>query len=64
MKIYIVYDTDGYNSQCVDRVFDTWRKAADYVIERYYSHNDFYKGMSQENLDSNAKEFVHEFEVE
>jgi hypothetical protein len=44
-------------------VFDTKRKALDYVIKEYYS-GPFYKGMNPDWLDNNASPYVIEKEVE
>jgi hypothetical protein len=66
MKVYLVYGLD-LNDSCeepfVKKVFDTERKALDYVIKQYYS-GEYYRNMRTDWLDNNASEFVVEKELE
>jgi len=55
-------DADDINN-VIDKIFDTKRKAYDYVIKKYYSEK-FYQNMRTDWLDNNASEFVEEKEVE
>jgi fatty acid/phospholipid biosynthesis enzyme len=62
MKVYIVMTSDGYNGNIVDRVFDTERKALDYVIKLEYS-TPYYSKMMAVWLDENARLHITEHEV-
>ncbi len=64
MKVFIIYASDGYNGQQVDKVFTSWRKAADYIIETKFKGNIWYEGRGAEFLDDAAKEFISEYTVE
>ena len=50
MKVYLVY---GLDKDFVKKVFDTERKALDYVIKKYYSGPEYCK-LGQTMLDDNA----------
>lgn len=63
MKIYIVFNDAQDGIELIDKVFDTQRKAYDYVIKKHYS-GDFYKKMIPAWLDDNASGHVEEREVE
>jgi len=61
MNVYVVYhymDRDGG----VNAIFDTERKALDFVIKEYYSA-PYYKSMDSYSLDKNAREYVVEMKV-
>jgi hypothetical protein len=58
MKVYVVHGDD-----IIDKIFDTKRKAYDYVIKKYYT-GEFYQNMRTDWLDNNASKFVEEKEVE
>jgi len=63
MKVYVVNtDSEGENS-VIDKVFDTERKALDYVIKKYYS-GPFYTKMIPAWLDDNAHSHIEEKELE
>lgn len=65
MKVYLVYlpsGIEGHDEEIVDSVFDTERKALDYVIEKLYS-GPFYQKMIPSWLDDNARSHVDEWEV-
>ena len=66
MKVYLVYglDSDDYCEEpFVQKVFDTERKAIDYVIKQYYSGPE-YRKLGQTMLDDNASNHVEEMELE
>jgi hypothetical protein len=66
MKVYLVYglDSDDYCEEpFVQKVFDTERKAIDYVIKQYYSGPEYCK-LGQTMLDDNASNHVEEMELE
>jgi len=66
MKVYLAYAESGIEGRdelILSAVFDTKRKALDYVIKEYYSE-PFYKGMNPDWLDNNASPYVVEKEVE
>ena len=56
MKVYLA-DVDGEYD-----VFDTERKALDYIIQKKYS-GSFYKGINPDCLDDNARRYVVEMKV-
>ena len=61
MKVYVVYnyvDRDGG----VNAIFDSHRKAVDYVIKEYYN-DAFYSNMPAHWLDNNAQTYVVEMEI-
>ena len=58
MKVYVVHGDD-----IIDKIFDTKRKALDYVIKKYYS-GEFYQNMRTNWLDNNASNHVQEMELE
>ena len=61
MTVYLVYnntDRDGG----VNAIFNTERKALDFVIKEYYSA-PYYKSMDSYSLDKNAREYVVEMKV-
>ena len=60
MKVYLVY---GLDKDFVKKVFDTERKALDYVIKKYYSGPEYCK-LGQTMLDDNASGNVQEMELE
>jgi hypothetical protein len=66
MKVYLVYGLDSDDcceEPFVKKVFDTERKALDYVIKQYYSGPEYHK-LGQTMLDDNASNDVEEMEVE
>ncbi len=66
MKVYLACvesGIEGRDEQIVGAVFDTERKALDYVIKKEYS-GSFYSKMIPAWLDDNARPHVVEMEVE
>lgn len=63
MKVYLVYNHTEDANDIIDKIFDTKRKAYDYVIKKYYSEG-FYQNMRTDWLDDNARPHVVEKEVE
>jgi hypothetical protein len=66
MKVYLAYvesGIEGHDEQTVGAVFDSERKALDYVIKAMYS-GSFYSKMIPAWLDNNASPYVIEKEVE
>jgi len=63
MKVYIIYCKDGYGEQVVDKVFSTHEKACQYIIEKEFRRNDYYKKFSDDELMREAMPFVTEEEV-
>ncbi len=66
MKVYLAYvesGIEGRDEQIVAGVFDTERKALDFIIKLYYS-GPFYSKMIPAWLDDNARPHVVEKEVE
>jgi hypothetical protein len=65
MKVYLAYvesGIEGCDEEVVGDVFDTERKALDYVIQQMYS-GPFYSKMIPAWLDDNARPHVVEMEV-
>jgi hypothetical protein len=58
MNVYLVYN----NSESVDAIFDTERKALDFVIAEYYSV-PYYQNMNSTSLDNLARKDVVEMKV-
>lgn len=66
MKVYLAYvdsGCEGVEYDIVGSVFDSERKALDYVIKKEYS-DPFYSKMIPAWLDDNARSHVVEMEVE
>lgn len=65
MKVYLAYvesGIEGHDEEVVGAVFDTERKALDYVIKEMYS-SPHYSKMIPAWLDDNARPHVVEMEV-
>ena len=61
MKVYVVYhymDRDGG----VSAIFDTERKALDFVIKEYYDA-PYFSNMNSHSLDKLARDYVVEMKV-
>ena len=63
MKVYLVYNDAEDGNSIIDRVFNTERKAIDYVIKKYYSRPE-YRKLGQTMSDDNASNHVEEMELE
>lgn len=63
MKVYVVYKDIEEENPGVDKIFDTERKAFDFVIKKYYS-GPFYTRMIPAWLDANASGHIEEKELE
>lgn len=63
MKVYIVYNDAEDGIELIDKVFDTERKALDYVIKKNYS-GPFYRKLGPTMLDDNARGDIEEKELE
>ena len=63
MKVYLVYNDPEDGVELIDKVFDTERKALDYVIKKYYSGPEYCK-LGPTMLDENASGNVQEMELE
>lgn len=63
MKVYLVYGDYSCEEPFVKKVFDTKRKALDYVIKKYYSGPEYCK-LGPTMLDDNASCNVQEMELE
>jgi hypothetical protein len=61
MTVYLAYNNNDRDG-CVNAIFDTERKALDFVIKEYYSA-PYYKSMDSYSLDKNAREYVVEMKV-
>ncbi len=63
MKVYITYCKDGYGYQEIDKIFSSSEKACQYIIEKEFRRNDYYKKFSDDELMREAAAFVTEEEV-
>jgi hypothetical protein len=63
MKVYITYCKDGYGEQVVDKAFSSHEKACQYIIEKEFRRNDYYKKFSDDELMREAAAFVTEEKV-
>lgn len=61
MNVYIVYNYMSRN-EGVNAIFDTERKALDFVIKEYYS-DPYFNNIDSTRLDNNAREYVVEMKV-
>ena len=58
MKVFITYCKGGYNDQVVDQVFFSQLKACQYVVEKDFRHNEFYKNHNEQDLLSEAQKYI------
>ena len=61
MTVYLVYNNNDRDG-CVSAIFDTERKALDFVIKEYYS-NPYFNSTDSYSLDKFAREYVVEMKV-
>ena len=61
MKVYLVYNNSDRDGG-VNAIFDTERKALDFVIKEYYSA-PYFQNMNSTWLDDNSSEYVVEMKV-
>jgi hypothetical protein len=64
MRVYITYCKDGYGDQEIDKIFSSHEKACQYIIEKKFRRNDYYKKFSEYELMRKAAAFVTEEGVE
>lgn len=68
MKVYLVYEDAGRSCECCNErdvvaVFDSERKALDYVIRQLYS-GSFYAETQQNLLEARARSHIQEMMVQ
>jgi hypothetical protein len=61
MTVYLVYNNSDRDGG-VDAIFDTERKALDFMIKEYYSAH-YFKSMDSTSLDKLAREYVVKMKV-
>jgi len=61
MNVYLVYNNSDRDGG-VNAIFDTDRKALDFVIKEYYSA-PYFKSMDSYSLDKLAREYVVKMKV-
>ena len=61
MNVYLVYNNSDRDGG-VNAIFDTDRKALDFVIKEYYSA-PYFKSMDSYSLDNLAREYVVKMKV-
>ena len=61
MNVYLVYNNSDRDGG-VNAIFNTDRKALDFVIKEYYSA-PYFKSMNSTSLDNLAREYVVEMKV-
>jgi hypothetical protein len=61
MTVYLVYNNSDRDGG-VDAIFDTERKALDFMIKEYYPDH-YFKSMDSTSLDNLARKYVVEMKV-
>jgi hypothetical protein len=64
MKVYITFAKDGYGENSIDKVFSSSEKACQYIIEKEFRRNDYYKKFTDNELMEAALVFVEIVDVE
>jgi hypothetical protein len=64
MKVYIVYEKDGYEGEQVDKVFANEADAQDHVIANTFGLNMAYADMERHELEEEALKHITEHVVE
>ncbi len=57
-QVFLTYEKDGYNGEQVEAVFETESMAIDHIIKKHFGSNSFYKGLSREELERDAREYI------
>jgi len=66
-KVYVIYTTDGYNDQVVDKVFTSYNLAMLYVVKcanHFLSGVALQKFADEDRTIQHFKGYIHEFEVD
>jgi hypothetical protein len=63
MKVYIVYQDNGFGGSEVAEVFSSQYIAREYVIDEIFASNKAYQNKEENVLNNCADQFIHEHEV-
>lgn len=63
MKVYVVYEKDGFGGSEVAQVFSSQSIAREYVIDEIFSKNKAYQNKTENVLNNCADQYIHEHEV-
>jgi hypothetical protein len=64
MRVFIVYEGDGYDGMVVDKVFKTESAAVDYIIKEVFGSNKYYTQKTRAENEVTAKEYIDMYPVE
>jgi hypothetical protein len=63
MKVYVVYEKNGFGGSEVADVFSSRNIAREYVIDEIFGKNQAYQNKTENVLNNCADQFIHEFDV-
>ena len=63
MKVYVVYQENGFGGSEVAEVFLSRIIAREYVIDEIFASNKIYQNKPENVLNNCADQFIHEHEV-
>jgi len=62
MKVYIIFEKDGFNGEQIEKVFLHESEAQDWVIDNCFG-SDLYGAMMRHELEENALSYIESYEV-
>lgn len=63
MKVYVVYQKDGFGGSEVAEIFSSRNIAREYVIDEIFGNNKAYQNKEENVINNCADQFIHEFDV-
>ena len=63
MKVYVVYQKNGFGGSEVAEVFSSRIIAREYVIDEIFDKNQAYQNKTENVLNNCADHFIHEHDV-
>ena len=63
MKVYVIYEKDGFGGSEVAQIFASRNIAREYVIDEIFAGNNVYQNKEANVLNNCADQFIHEHEV-
>ena len=63
MKVYVVYQENGFGGSEVAEVFSSRIIAREYVIDEIFYNNQAYQNKTENVLNNCADRFIHEHDV-
>ena len=63
MKVYVVYEKDGFGGLEVAEIFSSRNIAREYVIDEIFGTNKAYQNKEENDLNNCADQFIHEHDV-